>query len=102
MRSVFKIFGSAVLGLAIVVLVALVATDGVEQASAEVRTFAQVTYRLIIPPERVRRTRALNRANVEREVERAVARNDYRLVGIGGWVSSFPVSKIVIRQCNER
>jgi|GEM_PF-5266806 len=90
MRNILKILGAAALGLAIVVLFVLGVSDGVGQASAEVREIARVAYRNIVPPERVRRTNALNRANAEREVERALARNDYRLVGIGGIGLFFP------------
>ena len=90
MRRAVRIAVTSIVSFISVMLMCLVATRSVSELAGATNTVLRTAYRIVIPSARVRRTRAMNRANVRREVARALKRGDYRLVGIGGLGLFFP------------
>lgn len=90
MRKTIRLTITILLGFALVVVAALVANGGFRGVVRDISALTRWAYARVIPNEKIRRTRALEQAHVEREVEKAVAQRDFRLVGIGGIGLFFP------------
>jgi hypothetical protein len=90
MRRIVRIVAAAMAGFAAVMVALFLVTTPVSVLQQTASAAAHTVYRIVIPPKRVLLARVMSRANVRREVKRAIRRGDCRLIGIGGIGLFFP------------